>query len=158
MKTRLIEILSSIPMQWFSRLLLGGLFVYASIDKIAHPRAFADILYNYQILPDLFITIVAITLPWVELFSGFLLVLGFFCRTAAIVLFSMLLIFIGAISFNLIRGLNFDCGCFTTAASGGNSDPVGLLIRDILLLLPGMVIIFFHREKKTGIRFTPQPQ
>ena len=34
------------------RLLLGVIFVYASFDKILRPAAFAEIIYNYQILPD----------------------------------------------------------------------------------------------------------
>ena len=33
------------------RLLLGGIFVYASIDKIIYPVEFAKVVYNYQILP-----------------------------------------------------------------------------------------------------------
>jgi hypothetical protein len=68
-------------------------------------------------------------------------VAGIFKRTAAIILFSLLFVFIIAISINLIRGLNFDCGCFTTVITEKGSDPVGLLIRDILMLIPGGIII-----------------
>jgi uncharacterized protein YybS (DUF2232 family) len=28
------------------------------------------------------------------------------------------------------------------------SDPVGLLVRDILLLIPGLVVIFFYKDKE----------
>ncbi|MGA8240229.1 MAG: MauE/DoxX family redox-associated membrane protein [Desulfobacterales bacterium] len=35
------------------RLLLGTVFLYASYDKILHPQAFAQAVYNYQILPDM---------------------------------------------------------------------------------------------------------
>jgi len=34
-----------------SRLFRGGIFVYASYDKILRPVPFAEIVYNYQILP-----------------------------------------------------------------------------------------------------------
>jgi hypothetical protein len=37
------------------RLLLGAVFLYASYDKILHPQAFAQAVYNFQILPDGFI-------------------------------------------------------------------------------------------------------
>jgi len=41
-----------------SRLFLGGIFVYASYDKLLHPVPFAEIVYNYQILPDPLVNLV----------------------------------------------------------------------------------------------------
>jgi hypothetical protein len=35
------------------RLLLGTVFLYASYDKTLHPQAFAQAVYNYQILSDM---------------------------------------------------------------------------------------------------------
>ena len=60
------------------RLVLGGIFIYASLDKIVHPRAFAEIIYNYQILPGSLINLSAVILPWLELFLGLLLISGRF--------------------------------------------------------------------------------
>lgn len=148
MKQKMIALLTTFPVQMVSRLILGGLFIYASIDKILHPQAFADIIYNYKLLPQIFIYLAAITLPWLEMISGLCVVTGFFRRAGAVVLGSLLLVFIIAISINLARGLDFDCGCFTTIKTEGGSDPVGLLIRDILLLFPASIIIFFTRKKK----------
>ncbi len=54
----------------FSRLFLGGVFVYASIDKVLHPAAFAEVIYNYQIVPEIFINLVALILPWLEALIG----------------------------------------------------------------------------------------
>ena len=141
MKKKISDVLDFIPVQFACRFILGGLFIYASISKIVHPYAFAKIIYNYKLLPESLIYISAITLPWVEIISGLFLIAGIFKRTAAIILSSLLFIFIIAISFNLIRGLNFDCGCFTTVITEKGSDPVGLLIRDILMLIPGGIII-----------------
>lgn len=59
-----------------ARLILGGVFVFASVDKILHPAAFADAVYNYQILPDSLINVAAIILPWLELVLGSLLIIG----------------------------------------------------------------------------------
>ena len=64
--------------------------------------------------------------------TGIFLVLGIFSRAAAFTLSSLLVVFIIAISINLIRGVDFNCGCFVTVA-GKKSDPVGLLIRDFLI-------------------------
>ena len=34
---------------WAVAIVLGGVFIYASLDKIAHPREFAQIVYHYQL-------------------------------------------------------------------------------------------------------------
>jgi uncharacterized membrane protein YphA (DoxX/SURF4 family) len=145
MKQKILDFLSWQPVQLLCRLILGGLFIYASIDKIANPYAFARIIHNYQMMPDIFIYFMAVTLPWVEAVAGVFLVLGLYKRTSAIFLSSLLLVFAAAISVNLIRGINFDCGCFSTVTTETGSDPVGLLIRDMLILIPGVIVIFFSR-------------
>lgn len=136
--------------QWLCALGIGGLFIYASIDKILNPHAFARIVYNYAILPDVLIYPFALFLPWVESIAGFFLIISVFRRTSAIMLSSLLGVFIIAIAFNLIRGLNFDCGCFTTVSSSEGSDPAGLLIRDILILIPALVIALNPKYKNTA--------
>jgi hypothetical protein len=49
------------------RIVLGCVFIYASLDKIRHPDLFAEAVYNYQLLPEVAINLWAIWLPW----SGF---------------------------------------------------------------------------------------
>lgn len=154
MKQKLIIFLESLPVQVICRLVLGGLFIYAGISKVADPHGFARIIHNYQLLPDIFVTAMAIFMPWVEIIAGIFLVAGIYKRSSASVLSVLLVVFMIAISINLIRGLEFDCGCFTTVTSEGGSDPVGLLIRDILLLIPGLVVIFFYKNNKKEV----QPQ
>ncbi|MDH3851011.1 MAG: hypothetical protein OEV09_08130, partial [Deltaproteobacteria bacterium] len=34
------------------RIVLGWVFIYASLDKIRHPDLFAEAVYNYQLLPE----------------------------------------------------------------------------------------------------------
>ena len=58
------------------RILLGSLFVYASIDKIAFPPRFAEIVQNYLILPSFLIKPFSILLPWIGLFVGVSLIVG----------------------------------------------------------------------------------
>jgi uncharacterized membrane protein YphA (DoxX/SURF4 family) len=136
MKDKIVNILSSLPVQVLCRIILGGVFIYASIDKILHPHAFAKIIHNYQLVPDILVTFPAIVLPWTEMISGLFLVAGIFRRASAVVLSAMLLMFSVAITINLVRGITFDCGC-------------GLLVRDILLLIPGLIIILFYKDKRT---------
>jgi len=154
-KQKIFAFLASGPVQYLCCFILGGLFIYASIDKIVNPHAFAKIIHNYQLMPGIFIYAMAIIFPWVEMIAGLSLVSGIFKRTAAIILSGMLLGFTIAISINLIRGLKFDCGCFSTVATQSGSDPVGLLIRDILILIPGIIIISHGRTRTDTERKIP---
>lgn len=147
MKTKINDLLTGWPLQWISALILGGVFIWASIDKIAHPHQFAYIIHNYKLLPDIFVHFAAISMPWAEMIAGLCVVSGLFRRAGSTILGGLLLIFSIAISINLIRGLKFDCGCFTTVTTDAGSDPVGLLIRDAILLIPTIILVFFHRKK-----------
>jgi len=150
MKTTITNILASTPIQWVSRIILGGIFIWASIDKLAHPAAFADIIWNYKILPEAFIYITAVTMPWMEIVAGICVLAGFMKRAGAVILGGLLMLFICAISFNLARGLDFNCGCFSTTGQEGGSDPVSLLIRDILLMIAVTAVVFFSKQKEAG--------
>ncbi len=135
-----------------TRLLLGVIFIAASIDKIAHPAEFAKIVYNYQILPGHLINIMAIVLPWLEAVLGLFILCGW-CLPGAAVLANLLLVtFFGALSFAVARGIDINCGCFSTKASGSPLT-VWYLARDSLFLLLGStVMIQVFRARSAGIR------
>jgi uncharacterized membrane protein YphA (DoxX/SURF4 family) len=126
-----------------SRLFLGGIFVYASYDKILHPVPFAEIVYNYQILPDILVNLAALFLPWIELLVGLSLILGLWLPGAILISNLLLLIFFSTLVFNLARGLDIDCGCFTASvgpSSGGHM--LWYLFRDGFFLLVGLFLFF----------------
>ncbi|MFC1537344.1 MauE/DoxX family redox-associated membrane protein [Gemmatimonadota bacterium] len=117
--------------------LLGALFVVASLHKIGSPLIFAQIIHNYKILPDMLVNFTAILMPWVEITCGILLVMGRFRQAAALLLLCLIGTFILAVGFNLMRGLDFDCGCF----GAGHTPPWQILMRDaglFLCCLPGV--------------------
>ncbi|NCO59458.1 MAG: DoxX family protein [Deltaproteobacteria bacterium CG_4_8_14_3_um_filter_51_11] len=105
------------------RIFLGAVFLYACYDKILHPQAFAEAVYNYRILPDGLVNITAITLPWLELLIGICLVAGILLPGASTLSTILLLTFMSTLIFNLMRGLDVSCGCFSTDASEG---PAGI--------------------------------
>ena len=129
------------------KLVLGVTFIYASWHKIADPAGFAIILYGYDIFPGFMINILAITVPFIELVVGFSLIFGFFPRSALLIINALLLGFIVLIGFNLLRGHQFDCGCFEFSGQDKTVSTVFLLIRDVLLLLSGFYV--FRQLKKT---------
>lgn len=129
------------------RLILGVTFIWASIDKIANPGGFAVSIYNYRMLPHETINLMAIVMPWLELVTGVLIITGILMRGSAFWIGVMLLVFIVALSSALARGLDISCGCFSV--EGGHGVDIGLLIRDILMFLGAVIVMFFGTSALT---------
>lgn len=100
------------------QILLGAIFVAAALPKIADPPSFAHMIYNYRMLPGTLVNAAGLFLPWFELLTGVALVLGIWRRTASVAIGALLLVFIVAIGFNLVRANPIDCGCFDVTAAG----------------------------------------
>ena len=126
------------------RIVLGIIFVYASFEKIRDPGAFASNIQNYQFLPYGLTNLMAIMLPWVELYVGACLILGVFVDGAALLSAGMMVMFIVAISQAVGRGLDIDCGCFKQSGSTVGLD---LLARDVVWL--AISILVWRRDEKT---------
>jgi uncharacterized membrane protein YphA (DoxX/SURF4 family) len=123
-------------MPWLSllcRVGVGGVFIYAAIDKLLHPGAFATAISHYRLVPYALLHVSAMLLPMVEAVAGLALVIGWQRRGAALICGVLLVVFLAAIASALSRGLDISCGCFNT--DGGHAVGVGLLWRDLLLLL-----------------------
>ena len=135
-------------------LILGAIFIYASIDKIIHPAAFAEAIYNYQILPDSLINLTAIVLPWLELIVGLFLIIGLFTEGSVCIVTALMLVFFGAMIFNLARGLDIHCGCFSTSSDATNNAPmVWYVMRDGLFLIPALYLFYqTFRGKEQTVR------
>ena len=137
------------------RLALGSLFIWASIDKIAHPAYFARAIDNYHILPAVLIPPFAAILPFVELLAGSFLFLGLFSKENSLIITVLLLIFFIALSTSLARGIDASCGCFKSA--GG--DPISLfhIFRDLSFLAASSLVLFFESGKLGLDRFRRNP-
>jgi uncharacterized membrane protein YphA (DoxX/SURF4 family) len=134
-----------------ARWILGGTFVYASYNKILAPAVFAKIIYGYDLFPALFINLIAIIVPFLELVAGLALIVGFYPRSASLIVNAMLLVFITALSINIIRGHEFDCGCFSINSSGQGTFTGPLIFRDFVLLALGLYIFFYRNARKLCI-------
>ena len=135
-----------------ARWVLGGMFLFACYHKIVEPAHFAKIIYGYYLFPDFSINLIAIILPFLELFAGIALILGIYPRSAVLIINAILFAFIVAISINLIRGHEFDCGCFSFGAAADTFSVVQLLIRDIVCFFLGLQILFFANSRKWCVR------
>jgi putative oxidoreductase len=135
-----------------TRWILGATFLFAAFHKIMAPESFAKAIYSYGLFPESTINLIAIILPFLELFSGFALIFGIYYRAAAVILCGLFLFFIIALSTNLIRGHQFDCGCFRASGPSSESDVVYLVIRDILFLVAAAYLITFKGYRRCCIQ------
>ena len=119
-----------------SRLLLGMVFVVASVDKIAEPAAFAASVQAYRLIPLPAVNLFALLTAWLELLCGIFLVSGVLVRSSALILSALLGIFVVAMLTALARNLEISCGCF----GPGHTDQIGWsrIIEDLGLLLLGI--------------------
>lgn len=100
-----------------SRLLIGGIFLYASLYKIIDPGTFARSIWFYHVVPGELINLVALILPWLELLCGLAVILGIFYRGAVVWANLMTIAFMVVLLSTIARGLDIDCGCFRAATS-----------------------------------------
>jgi hypothetical protein len=121
---------------------MAGIFIYASIDKIAQPAAFAKDVYNYQILPDALINLTALVLPWLELLLGLCLLAGIWKPGAVLSVNGLLSVFLAALVFNLARGLDINCGCFSSGSGTPTMSTTYYLARDIGFLVLGAFLFY----------------
>ncbi|MBN2468521.1 MAG: DoxX family membrane protein [Deltaproteobacteria bacterium] len=129
---------------WILRIVLGGIFIYASWDKLLNPEQFARAVQNYRILPHPGLNIIAVTLPWVELVCGILLVAGFLTRGAAIIISGLLTVFVLALGSAMIRGIDTSCGCFSS--QGTHPITFLFLVRDAVFLVVALHVFFYDRK------------
>ena len=122
------------------RVYVGGVFIYASMYKINYPGEFAETIASYQMVPYWAVNLMALIMPWTELVSGVLLVLGVRTKSAAAVIGGLLVLFSLAILITLLRGIPIGCGCFTSV-----EEPLGwdTLARDLLWLVMVLQVYFF---------------
>ena len=133
-------------LHWVLALALGGVFLYASYDKILQPAEFAKIVYHYQVigpsdtLPPRVPNLLAVTLPWVEALLGVCLIVGLWRREAATLSAALLLVFVVAVSSALLRGIDIqNCGCFSVSAEGRRAG-LQLILGDLALLAGALIL------------------
>ena len=135
-----------------ARWILGLTFIYASYHKILAPADFAKIVYGYDLFPGGLINLIAIVVPFIELIAGLALILGIYPRSAVLIINGMLVMFIIVLAINLIRGHEFDCGCFSAKESGFFSSAESTLVRDIIYLILGLQVFLFSGIRKACIK------
>ncbi len=137
------------------RLTLAAIFLAAAPQKILNPADFAVSVESYLILPDLLINGVTLVLPWLEILLAMLLVCRVWMGATLILSNLLLIVFLGAIVSAHLRGINLDCGCFSSAGET-TDDMRWYIIRDSAFLILGLATAWM--EAKHGVSAEPTPE
>lgn len=132
---------------WILRMGLAGVFVYAGAMKLSDPAGFAVEIEGYRLVPQVAAAWTALYLPWLEIVVGIGVLLPRWCRGAALLQATMLVVFIGALSTTWWRGLDVSCGCFGGGA-GESANYAVAIGRDVVLL--GGIFVVIWSSKKDG--------
>ena len=142
------DFLSGKVLQIILRLIIGGVFLYASIDKLFNPEDFAKAIKAYDILPLSLVNVLAIVLPYIEFVTGIFLIFGVYKKGSSAVISLILVIFIIALTRAYALGLDINCGCFSLESEGSNSDILIRIIEDVLLLAGTLIVFIFSDKQK----------
>jgi putative oxidoreductase len=144
------------------RWLLGAVFIYTGLEKVADPVAFLKLVRQYDLFQSAFpLNSIAAALPWFEVFCGLLLLAGVAVRGVALTLIAILIPFTGvvwhrALVLQAAKGIafcavKFDCGCGT-----GEVFICGKLLENFgLILLAGWLLA--GRGRNFSLRYSLCP-
>lgn len=131
----------------FFRFIVGGIFLVSGLAKIADPVRFLLTLREFQLLPGVLESFLAVYLPWLEFLLGLCVVLGVLHRTSALLIAGLNGFFIVAIGSVMARGIVVDCGCFGLLADVLHLPDLAdgkAIIRNLFLM--GMCLQIFRSE------------
>jgi uncharacterized membrane protein YphA (DoxX/SURF4 family) len=120
-----------------ARLITAGVFLFAAYDKVWDPANFAASMATYDLLPLWAINAASVSLAWLEMVIGLLLLVGLLTRAAALWACALLVFFIGLMVYAGITGAGFDCGCFPGGGeAAAHQAGFETAIRDLVFLVP----------------------
>jgi uncharacterized membrane protein len=103
--------------------LIAAILVWAAIGKISNLQEFYSLMLGYRLpIPLPLLRVAAMTLPWLELITGILLMLES-TRSAALAWASALFALFAAVTLQAwLRGLHINCGCLDLSLVGIRPD------------------------------------
>ena len=114
------------------QLLVGAILLMSASLKFLDLAGFTDTIRRYAIVPNSLAPAVALAVPTLELLSGVSLVTGEAARPGAWLAVVLFAVFMAAVSINIRRGVNLECGCFGLLWREQTGWPT--VIRDAILL------------------------
>ena len=128
---------------WLVSAVVGGVFVYAGAAKVLDPARFATSIFNYHLLPWPLCALLALYLPWLEIFCGGALIVKRPASGALFIITTLCVIFLGALLSAKVRGLNIECGC----VGEGHSHSLTASILLDCALIAGLIFVMSVKAK-----------
>ena len=122
------------------RFYIAWLFIDAGMYKINYAAEFAETIASYRIVPYWAVNFMAISMPWIEIICGILLVCGIRVRSSIVIAGTLLVMFTLGIAINLLRNTPISCGCFD---SMGEIISWRTLVRDLLWVAMTVHVFFY---------------
>lgn len=129
-----------------SRLLIGGMFIYASFYKVIEPASFARSILYYHMVPGSLVNLMALILPWLELLVGVALIVGCSYRGSVWWANLLLVVFIAALASTIARNLDIDCGCFK-AGQKATGQAWSSLWFDVVAMIFSLQLLFSRSRR-----------
>jgi uncharacterized membrane protein YphA (DoxX/SURF4 family) len=126
------------------RICLSALFIYGGIIKLLDPKAFARTISSYDIVPDVFLPVVAVGLPLLETVAGVGLL--FDIRGSLAVISGLLTLFVVVLGFGILKDLDVDCGCFGAEELAQQGSLRQALYRDLALI--GIIVPYLYLSRR----------
>jgi uncharacterized membrane protein YphA (DoxX/SURF4 family) len=135
------------------RVFTGLILAYASLDKLGNPHQFAEMVGNFKILPDPWVPLAGVVIPWLEFFTGLCLIFGVKWRGAAFIFCALMAVYILAMAWDLLNGIEVNCPCIKTDSS--EKITWMTVIRDILFLWAGLIVLTNQKNASLFAPFLP---
>lgn len=115
------------------RVACGFVLVGASLDKVGDAAGFYGTIREcYFFLPTALQPLIAVVVPWVELFTGLCLLSRTHWRPAALVFCALMAAYTLAVAWDALQGVDCNCGCFDKTAK--EKLGVWTVLRDLFFL------------------------
>lgn len=120
--------------------MLGIVFLFFGIEKIADPAKFSKEIMNYGFFPFFAVNLIAIILPWIEVLVGLFIILGIRIKSASLISAALMTMFIISVGIAMALGLDINCGC-----SASHDLKVGWqkIIENLAYLVISFYLIYF---------------
>jgi hypothetical protein len=119
---------------------LAAIFIYGGVIKLFHPKVFAATISTYNIVPEMFLPVVAIGLPLIETIAG--LALLFDNLWGLHIITGLLAMFIFVLGYGILGDLNVDCGCFGAEDLDKQAGLRVAFYRDLILI--GLIVPYLY--------------
>jgi uncharacterized membrane protein YphA (DoxX/SURF4 family) len=139
------KILLSPKLDLIIRLVIGSVFIYAGFIKLIDPKAFAKVISQYDMVPDILLPAVAIGLPAAEFLAGLGLVLNI--KWSLAVILNLLVVFIMLLGYGIFNDMNIDCGCFSSEEINAHNSLKQALFRDLFMIVAACYLYVYKRIK-----------